>query len=131
MREFGTKWLKEMRAVGGTIFQRGGMARRCRYQRSVAVSERLAVVRPMVSHAVAPIATGALRAIAFQKRAKRGKGLRLAVKAVNLSTTEDFRYSIIAVSGQSKSKRILPTSFTGHKGVLLIDSVVTEMGWLF
>jgi hypothetical protein len=29
------------------------------------------------------------------------------------------------------SKRILPTSFTGHKGVLIIDSIVTGMGWLF
>jgi hypothetical protein len=35
------------------------------------------------------------------------------------------------VSNQPKSKRILPTSFTGHKGVLLIDSVVTNIGWLF
>jgi Domain of unknown function (DUF4365) len=35
------------------------------------------------------------------------------------------------VSSQTKSKRILPTSFTGHKGVLLIDGVVTNMGWLF
>lgn len=31
----------------------------------------------------------------------------------------------------TKGKRILPASFTGHKGVLLIDSIVTEMGWLF
>jgi hypothetical protein len=29
------------------------------------------------------------------------------------------------------SKRILPTSCTGHKGVLLIDSIVIGMGWLF
>jgi len=35
------------------------------------------------------------------------------------------------MSSQAKSKRILPTSFTGHKGVLLIDSIVTNMGWLF
>lgn len=35
------------------------------------------------------------------------------------------------MSSQSKSKRILPTSFTGHKGVLLIDGIVTKMGWLF
>jgi hypothetical protein len=35
------------------------------------------------------------------------------------------------VSSQVKSKRILPASFTGHKGVLLIDGIVTNMGWLF
>lgn len=35
------------------------------------------------------------------------------------------------MSTEVKSKRILPTSFTGHKGVLLIDSIVTAMGWLF
>lgn len=34
-------------------------------------------------------------------------------------------------SSQIKTKKILPTSFTGHKGVLLIDGVVTKMGWLF
>ena len=27
------------------------------------------------------------------------------------------------------SKRILPTFFTCHEGVLLIDSIVTGMGW--
>ena len=35
------------------------------------------------------------------------------------------------MSSQIKSKKLLPTSFTGHKGVLLIDGVVTKMGWLF
>lgn len=35
------------------------------------------------------------------------------------------------MSTQTKTKRILPTSFTGHKGVLLIDGIVTGMGWLF
>ena len=35
------------------------------------------------------------------------------------------------MSTGTRGKKILPTSFTGHKGVLLIDKIVTEMGWLF
>jgi len=35
------------------------------------------------------------------------------------------------MSTPGKGKRILPASFTGHKGVLLIDRVVTDLGWLF
>jgi len=35
------------------------------------------------------------------------------------------------MSSETKGKKILPTSFTGHKGVLLIDNIVTDMGWLF
>jgi len=50
---------------------------------------------------------------------------------VNLSRAKEFSYLVAAVSSQNKSKKILPTSFTGHKGVLLIDSIVTNMGWLF
>jgi hypothetical protein len=42
----------------------------------------------------------------------------------------NFSYHVQIVSSQIKTKKILPTSFTGHKGVLLIDGVVTKMGWL-
>lgn len=35
------------------------------------------------------------------------------------------------MSQEVKAKKILQTTFTGHKGVLLIDGIVTDMGWLF
>ncbi len=35
------------------------------------------------------------------------------------------------MAGSTTGKRIPSTSFTGHKGILLIDAVITQIGWLF
>ena len=72
-------------------------------------------------------ASAAGRGFCFQHRDVEMQG----ADTFRAFTALSFRLVPRPVSSQTKSKRILPTSFTGHKGVLLIDTVVTNMGWLF
>jgi hypothetical protein len=54
-----------------------------------------------------------------ERGAGRGEESNQGQLVLKLSTTKNFGYHVQIVSSQIKKKKILPTSFTGHKGVLL------------